>query len=91
MCTYKIFLLLNISDFNLFFMGKLQTPPPPKKVTPLFPSNHPVKVEVLSSPLQPNFQNLVEGSTPAPPPAERGGGRAYYDDLSFFWGSIFSW
>ena len=31
--AYKLFLLLNISDFNLFFMWKLQLPPTEKKVT----------------------------------------------------------
>ena len=45
--AYKLFLSLNISDCNLFFMWKLQ--PPLKKVAPLFPSNPPLKVEVLSS------------------------------------------
>ena len=34
--AYKLFLSLNISDFNLFFMWKLQTPL--KKVTPSFPA-----------------------------------------------------
>ena len=47
--VHKLFLSLNISDFNLFFMWKLQ--PPLKKVTPVFPSNPPLKVEILSSPL----------------------------------------
>ena len=48
--AYKLYLSLNISDFNLFFMWKLQ-PPPPEKSYPLFPNNPPLKVEVLSSPL----------------------------------------
>ena len=39
-----------------------------KKVTPLFPSNPPLKVEVLSSPL---FENLDKGSTL---PWQKGGG-----------------
>ena len=47
--AYKLFLSLSISDLNLFFMWKLQ-PSPLKKVTLLFPSNTPLKVEVLSSP-----------------------------------------
>ena len=46
----KLFLPLNISDFNLFFKGKLQPPSPLEKSHPLFPSNPPLKVEVLSSP-----------------------------------------
>ena len=38
--AYKLFLLLNVSDLNLFFMSKLQPPPPlPEKIPPLFPSN----------------------------------------------------
>ena len=45
--TYKLFLSLNISDFNLLCDNC--TPPPPKKVTTLFPSNPPLKVETLSS------------------------------------------
>ena len=36
--AYKLFLLLNVSDLNLFFMSKLQ-PPLPEKIHPLFPSN----------------------------------------------------
>ena len=48
--VYKRFLSLNISDFNLFFMRKLNTPLPMKKVTLLFPSNPSITVEVLSSP-----------------------------------------
>ena len=35
--VYKLFLSLNIPDFSLFFVEKLQ--PSLKKVTPLFPSN----------------------------------------------------
>ena len=59
--AYKLFLSLSISDLNLFFMWKLQ-PSPLKKVTLLFPSNTPLKVEVLPSPL---FGNLGGGSTPS--------------------------
>ena len=55
--VYKHFLSLNIPDFSLFFVEKLQ---PPKKSHPLVPSNPP-----------PLFENFVGGSTP--PPAERGG------------------
>ena len=33
--AYKLFLSLNISDFNLFFIWKLKTP---EKVTPSFPA-----------------------------------------------------
>ena len=44
--AYKLCLSLNISDFSLFFMWKLQ---PPEKSHTLFPSNPPLKAEVLSS------------------------------------------
>ena len=39
--AYKLFLSLNISDFNLFFFVKIATPhpSPPEKSHPLFPYN----------------------------------------------------
>ena len=46
--------------------------PPLKKVTSLFPSNPPLKIEILSIP--PLFENLVGGSTPL---AEMGGSAHY--------------
>ena len=49
-------------------MQKLQ--PHPKKSHPLFLTNPPLKVEVLSSPLL--FENIVGGSTP-PHPQKSGG------------------
>ena len=61
----QLFLSLNISDFNLLFMWKLQHPM--KKVTPpLFPSNPSLKVEVLSSP--PFLKIWLEAQTPPPHP-----------------------
>ena len=72
--VHKLFLLLNISDFTLFFMQKLQLPP--KKSHPLFFSNPTLKIEILSIPTL--FQNLVRGLTPLPSPAERGAGGAHY-------------
>ena len=45
--AYKVFLSLNISDFNLFLCENCN---PPEKSHPLFPSNPPLKVEVLPSP-----------------------------------------
>ena len=58
----KLFLLLNISDFNVFLCENCN---PPKKGHPLFPSNPRLKAEVLS---------MVRDLTPPlPPPAERGG------------------
>ena len=73
--VYKLFLSLNIPDFSLFNL-KLATPL--KKVTHLFPSNPPLKIEVLSTP--PLFENLVGGSTPLPR-AEKGGGGARYANI----------
>ena len=65
--TDKLFLSLNILDFNLFFMWKLQ--PPWKKSPPL--SQQPLsKVWGLVKPTL--FENLVRGATP-PPPADWGG------------------
>ena len=58
-------------DFNLL----CDNYSPLKKVTPLIPSNPPLKVEVKS----PLFLNLVGGSTPHP--AERGEG-AHYVNLT---------
>ena len=65
-----LFLSLNISDFNLFFMWKLQLPP--EKITPSFPatSSKSLKVEVLSSPL-PFLKIWVE--VHLPPPQPKGG------------------
>ena len=49
--TYKVFLSLNILDFNLFFMWQLQ--PPWKSHPTFFHRNPPLKVEVPPpSPLQ---------------------------------------
>ena len=60
--VYKLFL----SDFSLFFVEKLQ-PPPPEKVASLFLSN-------------PVLKTGVGGSTPPLPLAESGGwgGGAHY-------------
>ena len=63
---YKLFSLLNISGFNLFFCENCNAP---WKKSPPFPRNSPTKVEVLSSPLL-LFENLVGGSTPQ----QKGGG-----------------
>ena len=59
--AYKLFLSLNISDFNLLCDHCTL---PSEKVTPHFPSNPPLKVEVLSSP--PFFKIWFRGSTPLP-------------------------
>ena len=55
--AYKLFLSLNISNFNLFFMQKLQTFL--KKVAPSFPATPLKKLRSCQVPL---FQNLVGGS-----------------------------
>ena len=70
--AYKLFLSLNISDFNLFFMWKLQPSVkkshPPLSQQPPSKSWGPVKL--------PFFENLVAGSIP--PPAERGDARCKF-------------
>ena len=84
--TYKLFLSLNISDFNLFFTWKIQHPPPCEKShSSSFPAP---PLKVLSSP--PVFENLVGGSTspPSPPPhpssCRNGVGGAHYGCSSVF-------
>ena len=76
--VYKLFLSLNILDLNLFFMWKLQPSSPSlDKVTCLFPSNPPLKVQILSSPSF--FEKLVGCLMPPPPPSQqKGGGSAHY-------------
>ena len=64
----KFFLTLNISNFSLSFMKKLQ--PPLKKVTPSFPETPSQNWDLVKPAL---FENLVAGSTPPPPPAEKMG------------------
>ena len=66
--AHKLFLPLNIADFDLFLC---------ENCNPLFPSKPPLKVEVLSSP--PGLiENLVGGSTP---PQQKKVG-AHYDCLT---------
>ena len=62
MFVYKVSCQLNISDFSLFLMKKLQ---PPEKC-------HPTLSQQATSqnwdPVKPPlFENLVGGSTPSPP------------------------
>ena len=73
--AYKLFLSLNILDFNLFFNKHSN---PLKKVTLLFCSNLTLKVEVLSS--LSFFKIWLEVQPPPPPPlpplpSRRGEGR----------------
>ena len=49
--AYKLFLSLNILDFNLFLCENCN--PPLKKVIPLFPSNPPLKFGWRLNPLPP--------------------------------------
>ena len=65
--AYKLFLPLNISDFNSFFMWQLQ--PPLKKVTPSFPAT-PSK---SCGPVKPPLLKIWLEAQP-PSLAERGGG-----------------
>ena len=81
--AYKPFLSLNISDFNNFYVKTATPLPPLKKVTSLFPSNSPLKVEALSSSL-PLFENWLEVQPP-PPPGRKGGEGAHYDSWIFVW------
>ena len=71
--VYKLFLSLNISDFNLLLCENCNLPL--KKVTPLFPSNSLLKVEVLSSP---TFLKIWLEAQP-PSPAKRRG--VHYEAL----------
>ena len=47
--TEKTFIVIKYFRFEFIFYVKIATPPP-KKSHPLFPSNLPLKVDVLSSP-----------------------------------------
>ena len=58
--VYTLFLLLNISDFSLFFIQKLH---PLKKVTFSFQAT-PLKIEILPSPPPIFLENLVGSATP---------------------------
>ena len=64
--AYKLFLSLNISDFNLFFYVKIATPLKKGKKSPPF---SPFSQSCQAPPL---FENLVGGSTP--PPCRKGEG-----------------
>ena len=59
---YTDLFTLNISDFNLLFMSKLQ--PPPEKSHPPLSQQPPLKVEVLSSP---SFLKIWLEVQPSPP------------------------
>ena len=79
--VYKLFLLLNISDFLFTFFCKIAPPPPPsKKVTSLFSSNPLLKVEVLSSP--PPFWKFGRRFNL---PQQKGGRGAHYVMWTHIW------
>ena len=82
--AYKHFLSLNISDFSLFFLWKLQ--PPLKKVTPLS-QQHPSKSWCPVKSLL--FENLVGGSPPSLLQKEGGRGAHYAIVLVLFHGEHF--
>ena len=66
--AYKLFLSLNIWDFNWFFMWKLQRAP--EKVSPSFPAT-PSKSR---GPVKPPFFKIwLEVQPPAPPPSKKRG------------------
>ena len=67
----KLFLPLNISDFNLFFKGKLQPPSPLKKVTPSFPAAPLWKLRSCQAPH--SFRKFGLRFNPSLP-SRRGGG-----------------
>ena len=75
MFVYKVSCCLNISDFGLFLMKKLQ---PPEKCHPILSQQAPS--QNLDPAKPPLFDNLVGGSTPLPPAEKRGvgGGGASY-------------
>ena len=71
--AYKLFLSLNISDFNLLLCENCN--PRLIKVTPCFPAIPSKSWGPVKHPL---FENLVGGSTPiAPYPLQKGGGTHY--------------
>ena len=72
--AYKLFLSLIISNFNFFWVWKLQRPP--EKSYPIFPNNPSLKVEVLSShnPLPPL---LLKIWLDVQPHQQKGGGVHY--------------
>ena len=77
--AYKLF-CHKIFQILVYFFGENCNPPPLKKVTPLFPSKPPLKVEVLSS--SPLFLKIWL-EVQRLPQTERGG--ANYDFLQAIW------
>ena len=84
---YFHFFVSKYFRFQFIFYVKIAPPSPPstphllkKKFSPLFPSNPPLKVEVLSSPL---FLKIwLEVQSPLPAEKRRG---ARYDLLQAIW------
>ena len=72
----QLFLSLNISDFNLFFMWKLQ--PLPKKSHPPLSQQPPLKVEFLPSPSPPFWKFSWRFNPSSPFPCKKGGGQTMY-------------
>ena len=75
--AYKLFLSLNISNFNLFLMWKLHTSPH-EKSHPLS-QQPPLKVEVLSSPPPLFLENLIGDSSPC----RKGDGGSHWKIVKF--------
>ena len=74
--AYKLFLSLNISDFNIFLCENWS---PRLKSHPLFPSNLSPKFEVLSS--TPFLKILLEAQRFSIHAERWGRGGAHYDNL----------
>ena len=78
--AYKLFLSLNISDFNLIFMWKLHPlPSPTEKSHPSF-SATPFK---SWGPVKPPFSKIWFEVQPPPPPQQKGGSAYYRGSPSF--------
>ena len=87
--AYKLLLSLNMSDSDLFFMWKLQ-PPPPWKKSPHLSQQPPSESWGLVKP-PPLFANLVGDSTPSAERGKGGGGvtkRLQMTDRNLFFVSV---
>ena len=68
--TYKRFLSLNISDFNLL-LSENCTPSPEKRHSPLSQQSLSKSCGTVKPPI---FDNLIGGSPSTPPPLQKGKG-----------------
>ena len=86
--AYKLFLLLNISDFNLFFYVKIAWKIMWKKSPPLS-QQPPLKVEVLSSPSFWKF--CFKSNRPPAPPYQQKRRIAYFGGSPSFLPEKIDW